>query len=94
MMIAVNMTVLLSPGHLALAIPSCFSVIALWCLSEYGYIPLITGKNPSVLRTLTANRNTNPNPTNPMDSRITYPNPNPNPTNPITLLTLWIFSCD
>jgi len=27
----------------------------------------ITGKNPSVLRTLTANRNTNPNPTNPMD---------------------------
>jgi len=37
----------------------------------------MTGKNPSVLRTLTANRNTNPNPTNSMDSRITYPNPNP-----------------
>jgi len=31
-------------------------------------------KNPSVLHTLTANRNINPNPTNPMESRITYPN--------------------
>ena len=47
----------------------------------FQHIPLITRKNPSLLRTLTANRNTNPNP---MDSRITY-------SNPITLLTLWIF---
>jgi len=31
--------------------------------ASYKYIPLIRGKNPSVSRTLTANRNPNPNPT-------------------------------